>query len=58
MKKVTITWDDIESLSAWQPLPLDMPVLTRAFAVQRRYGLSCHVSYYIRFLPLGLSPRT
>lgn len=33
-------WDDIESLSAWQPVPLDMPVLTRAFAVQRRYGLS------------------
>jgi len=33
-------WDDIEALSAWDPLPLDMPVLTRAFAVQRRYGLS------------------
>ncbi len=33
-------WDDIEALSAWDPLPLDMPVLTRAYAVQRRYGLS------------------
>ena len=33
-------WDDIEALSAWEPLPLDMPILTRAFAVQRRYGLS------------------
>jgi len=33
-------WDDIEALSAWEPLPLDMPILSRAFAVQRRYGLS------------------
>jgi predicted nucleic acid-binding protein len=33
-------WDDIEALSVWEPLPLDMPVLVRAFAVQRRYGLS------------------
>lgn len=33
-------WDDIEALSTWEPLPLDMPLLTRAFAVQRRYGLS------------------
>ncbi len=33
-------WDDIEALSAWAPLPLDMGILTRAFAVQRRYGLS------------------
>lgn len=33
-------WDDIEALSAWDPLPIDMPILTRAFAVQRRYHLS------------------
>lgn len=33
-------WDDIEALSVWNPLPLDMRVLTRAFAVQRRYQLS------------------
>jgi len=33
-------WDDIEALSAWQPLPLDMAVLTRAFAVHGRYQLS------------------
>jgi predicted nucleic acid-binding protein len=33
-------WDDIEALSAWDPLPLDMAVLGRAFAAQRRYGLS------------------
>jgi len=33
-------WDDIEALSAWQPLPLDMAVLTRAYVVHGRYGLS------------------
>jgi predicted nucleic acid-binding protein len=33
-------WDDIEALSAWDPLPLDMAVLSRAFAVYQRYGLS------------------
>ena len=33
-------WDDIEALNAWKPLPLDMAILTRAFAVHRRYGLS------------------
>jgi predicted nucleic acid-binding protein len=33
-------WDDIEALFAWDPLPIDMPMLTRAFAVQRRYQLS------------------
>ena len=33
-------WDDIEALSAWNPLPLDMAILTRSFAVQRRYQLS------------------
>jgi predicted nucleic acid-binding protein len=33
-------WDDIEALSAWDPLPLDMAILTRAFAVHQRYGLS------------------
>ncbi len=33
-------WDDIEALSAWNPQPLDMAILTRAYAVQRRYLLS------------------
>jgi predicted nucleic acid-binding protein len=33
-------WDDVEALSAWDPLPIDMPILTRTFAVQRRYQLS------------------
>jgi predicted nucleic acid-binding protein len=33
-------WDDIEALSAWEPLPLDMAILARAFSVQQRYGLS------------------
>ena len=33
-------WDDIEALSVWEPLPLDMAVLNRAYAVQRRYQLS------------------
>lgn len=33
-------WEDIEALSAWNPLQLDMAILSRAFAVQRRYRLS------------------
>lgn len=33
-------WDDIEALSAWKPLPLNMALLTRTFATQRRYQLS------------------
>jgi predicted nucleic acid-binding protein len=33
-------WDDIEALSAWDPLPMDMPLLQRGYAVTRRYGLS------------------
>lgn len=33
-------WDDIEALSAWEPLPLDMAILARAFSVQQRCGLS------------------
>jgi predicted nucleic acid-binding protein len=33
-------WDDVEALSAWNPLPSDMSILTRAFAVQRRYRFS------------------
>jgi len=33
-------WDDIEALSAWDPVPMDMPLLKRGYAVQRRYGLS------------------
>ena len=33
-------WDDIEALAAWEPIPIGMPLLTRAFAVQRRYQLS------------------
>ena len=33
-------WDDVEALSVWDPLPMDMPLLQRGYAVQRRYGLS------------------
>lgn len=33
-------WDDIEALSAWNPLQIDMPLLSRSFAIQRRYKLS------------------
>jgi len=33
-------WDDIEALAAWNPLPLDMALLTRSFAAHRRYQLS------------------
>jgi len=33
-------WDDIEALSAWNPLAIDMHILTRTFTVQRRYQLS------------------
>lgn len=33
-------WDDIEALNAWKPIAIDMPMLTRAYAVHRRYGLS------------------
>jgi predicted nucleic acid-binding protein len=33
-------WDDVEALSAWRPISLDMPIVTRAYAVNRRYGLS------------------
>jgi predicted nucleic acid-binding protein len=33
-------WEDIESLAVWNPLPIDMPLLARAFAAQCRYQLS------------------
>lgn len=33
-------WDDIEALSAWSPIPLDMAILTRTSAVRHRYQLS------------------
>lgn len=33
-------WDDIEALSAWDPVPLDLPLLTRSYAAHCRYGLS------------------
>lgn len=33
-------WDDIEALSVWEPLQMDMPLLQRGYAVHRRYGLS------------------
>ena len=33
-------WDDIEALSAWNPLPIDMAILSRSYAIQRRYQLS------------------
>jgi len=33
-------WDDIETLTAWDPLPLDIAILNRAYVAQRRYQLS------------------
>lgn len=33
-------WDDIEALGAWEPVPLDMAIITRTYAVNRRYQLS------------------
>lgn len=33
-------WDDIEALSVWEPLPLDLALITRTFAIQRRHQLS------------------
>ncbi len=33
-------WDDVEALSVWEPLSMDLTLLQRGFAVQRRYGLS------------------
>jgi predicted nucleic acid-binding protein len=33
-------WDDIEALSVWNPLPIDIAILARSYAVQRRYQIS------------------
>ena len=33
-------WEDVEALAAWQPVPLDMPLIARGFALQERYKLS------------------
>lgn len=33
-------WDDMEALSVWEPLPIDMTLVGRTFAIQRRYKLS------------------
>ena len=33
-------WDDIEALSVWEPLPMDLFLLQRGYAAQRRYGLT------------------
>jgi predicted nucleic acid-binding protein len=33
-------WDDVEALTVWEPVAMDMPLLQRGYAVQRRYGLS------------------
>lgn len=33
-------WDDLEALSAWDPVAIDFPILSRAYAVSERYGLS------------------
>ena len=33
-------WDDMEALSVWEPVPLDMSVVTRTFAIQNRHPLS------------------
>lgn len=32
--------DDVLSLSAWRPVPVDRPVIERAWEVQDRFGLS------------------
>ncbi|MCH7225622.1 PIN domain-containing protein [Haloferula sp. A504] len=60
-------WDDVEALFAWNPLPIDMPVLNRTYAVQRRYELSWWDSMIVaaaeaagcsRILSEDLSPET
>lgn len=33
-------WDDVEALSVWDPLPIDMALLQRGYHVHQRYGLS------------------
>jgi len=33
-------WDDVEALSAWNPLPINMALLQRGYHAQHRYGLS------------------
>ncbi|MEQ9825876.1 MAG: PIN domain-containing protein [Puniceicoccaceae bacterium] len=33
-------WDDVEALSVWDPVAIDMPLIQRGYAVQRRYHLS------------------
>lgn len=33
-------WDDVEALFAWEPITIGMPLLSRAFFVQKRYELS------------------
>jgi len=33
-------WDDIEALSVWEPLQIDIPLLQRGYSAQCRYGLS------------------
>lgn len=33
-------WDDVESLNAWQPLPIDFALLVGAQGVQQRWKLS------------------
>ncbi|MGF1656938.1 MAG: PIN domain-containing protein [Verrucomicrobiales bacterium] len=33
-------WDDIEALTAWEPLALDMAILNRSYATQCRFHLS------------------
>lgn len=60
-------WDDIEALSAWKPQPIDMPLLSRSYAIQRRYQLSWWDSLIVaaaeaagcdRILSEDLSPGT
>lgn len=33
-------WEDVEALSAWDPIPLDMALIGRAFVHHERYSLS------------------
>lgn len=33
-------WSDLEALNAWEPVEMDFQLITQAYSIQRRYGLS------------------
>lgn len=33
-------WEDVEALAAWNPIAIDMPLISRGFALQGSYQLS------------------